>query len=155
AELLQPEDDYSNQFSTVSSRLTSSAGVSYRDFRRNLTPFFGVVWTHIFLGYLALVLVGVFAVLVEGQSWGLKLPVLAAVAVLFGYFILYLSHFMHEAAHYNLAPHRRWNDHLANAFIGVLTATDIRPYRQVHFDHHRHLGDINDSEANYFFALNC
>jgi hypothetical protein len=31
---------------------------------------------------------------------------------------------------------------------------DVRDYRKVHFQHHRALGTVDDSEISYFFPLN-
>jgi fatty acid desaturase len=73
--------------------------------------------------------------------------------ILIGYTLAYINLFFHEAAHYLVAPRRDWNDWLANLFIGVLFGQDIRSYRIIHFDHHRHLGTPKDTERTYFDAL--
>jgi fatty acid desaturase len=82
----------------------------------------------------------------------LPLTVLIA-APLIGYTIHFVQHFFHEAAHYLLAPDRAWNDRLANLFVGAMVGQDIRGYRIIHFDHHRHLGTPEDTERSYFNAL--
>jgi fatty acid desaturase len=38
--------------------------------------------------------------------------------------------------------------------VGWLILMDVREYRKVHFQHHRALGTVNDSEISYFFPLN-
>ncbi|HEX7938511.1 MAG TPA: fatty acid desaturase [Gemmatimonadaceae bacterium] len=132
--------------------LVDSAGLSFRDFRRTLTPRFGVVWSQLILGYVALVVVGigVGASAPLGFSW---LRVTLG-AVLFGFFQAYIQLFFHEAAHYNVAPGRERNDRLANVFIGALHGLEIQTYRLVHFEHHRRLGTAMDSERSYFDPLN-
>jgi fatty acid desaturase len=135
--------------------VANSRGVRYRDFKRTLTPRYGVAWIQLLSGHLALVLVAAGVVAAEcylTTGWA----VLAAVAgcVVFGYVFAYINLFFHEAAHFLLVPDRAWNDRLANLFIGVLFGQDIKAYRIIHFDHHRHLGTPEDTERSYFDALN-
>lgn len=133
--------------------LVNSRGIAYAEFKRTLTPRYWIVWTHIGLGYLAL---GFFVALIIATQIYAKsyLPLaIAAGAMGIGYFIAYLLLFLHEAAHYNLARDRRSNDVLANLFIGILIAQDIREYRPFHFTHHRKLGTPEDTENAYFDAL--
>jgi fatty acid desaturase len=48
-----------------------------------------------------------------------------------------MSEWIHEGAHFNLVPNRRWNDRLANALVGIWFALPVRVYRESHFAHHR------------------
>lgn len=132
--------------------LVDNQGVAFREFRRGLTPRFGVVWSHLALGYVSLVAIGVAVVFTAGAapSW---LRVLIG-AVLFGFAQAFIQLFFHEAAHYNFAPGRENNDRLANMFIGAIHGLEIRTYRIVHFEHHRRLGTAMDSERSYFDPLN-
>ncbi len=138
------------------SELVSSAGVTYDEFRRTLTPRYWLVWFHVFLGYLALaasaaVCVAADAYAPRAVSIALAIPLGAVV----GYFLHYLHLFMHEGAHYNLAKDRATNDLLVNLFIGSIVGMHVRPYRPTHFDHHRHLGTTRDTEISYFDPLNA
>ena len=132
--------------------LTDRNGLSYAEFRAELRPRFVVVWLHIGAGYGALSACALATVL------GARVvhPWLAAcvAAVVFGYGQAYIQLFFHEAAHFNIAPSRRWNDRLANVFIGSMTGQDIQSYREIHFGHHRHLGKPTDPERTYFDPLN-
>ena len=132
--------------------LVDSAGVAFRDFRRTLTPRYGLVWVHIAMGYLALALTGAAVVLTADLAppW-LRVGV---AALLIGFWQAFIQLFFHEAAHYNIAPDRRRNDRLANLFVGALHGLEIDSYRAVHFEHHRKLGTTMDSEPTYFDPLN-
>jgi fatty acid desaturase len=132
--------------------LVDDRGVGYRDFRKTLTPRWGVVWRHIACGYL--VLVGVLAGLVittDFSPLGLALSVLGGIAI--GYTAQYLSNFFHEAAHHNVAPGQRLNDRITNVLFAWLYWRSIQSYRRIHFQHHRALGTAMDSENSYFDAL--
>ena len=132
--------------------LVDRDGVSFRDFRRALTPRFGLVWAHIAMGYAALVLVGAGVVLTSGVAPAAVR--IGVAALLFGFVQAFIQLFFHEAAHYNLAPGRARNDRLANVFIGALHGLEIGSYRHIHFEHHRRLGTTMDTERTYFDPLN-
>ena len=70
-----------------------------------------------------------------------------------GYAIAYLQLFIHEAAHYNLAPTRQANDRLADRLICWQVGTSIAAYRRTHAEHHRHLGGPDDTEISYTHRL--
>jgi fatty acid desaturase len=133
--------------------LIDSRGRPFKEFKRQLRPRFAIVWRDIALGYLALLVIGMAMVLVDGAFPRVRPLTIAIGALGLGYFIAYLHLFLHEAAHYNIAPDRAWNDRLANLFIGVMAGEDVRAYRPIHFDHHRHLGTPQDTERSYFEAL--
>jgi fatty acid desaturase len=116
--------------------LVDDRGLSYRDFRRTLTPRFARVWRDIALGYAGL------AVVVTGLgAWdpGLPAGLLAATvgSIVIGYVLAYLNNFFHEAAHHNLMPDRRRNDIATNLLMGWIFGSSIATYRQIHFQHHR------------------
>jgi len=48
----------------------------------------------------------------------------------------YMSEWFHEATHFNLLPHRAWNDFLTDLLIGVLVGTRVSTNRGPHFTHH-------------------
>lgn len=47
-----------------------------------------------------------------------------------------LSEWIHEAAHFNLVPKKKWNDLLINALAGVWFVNDIVDHRSGHLKHH-------------------
>jgi fatty acid desaturase len=135
--------------------LFNGQGVRYRDFKRTLTPRYGIVWRDLLAGHLALVLIAAGVIACEcylSTGWAVAAAVVGC--VLFGYTFAYINLFFHEASHYLLAADRARNDRLANLFVGVLFGQDIKAYRVIHFDHHRHLGTPQDTERSYFDALN-
>jgi len=135
------------------SGLKNARGRGYREFRKSLHPRHRLVWLHLMGGYAALA--ATTAILWEAWAVSPAVGVLAAVlgGASYGYFISYIQLFFHEAAHYNLAPGRAWNDRLANLLIGGMVGQEIAAYRPIHFDHHRHLGTPMDSEHSYFDPL--
>jgi len=134
------------------SALYDEAGVSFREFRKTLTPRYTVVWSHLALGYLGLggVALGIVLTVDLVAPWVRILG--GAVGV--GFCLAYIQLFFHEAAHYNVAPGRERNDRLANLWIGAIHGLEIRAYRIVHFEHHRRLGTTMDTERSYFDPLN-
>jgi len=47
-----------------------------------------------------------------------------------------ISEWIHESAHFNLVPGKKWNDLLANGLVSVLMGTSVSAYRAAHFRHH-------------------
>lgn len=133
--------------------LVNKEGVSYTDFREKLTPKYHRVWMDLLAGHFFLLLISSLIILLQYRypSWAF-LSILPG-AFLLGFIVAYIHLFSHEAAHYNLAKSRRWNDALSNIFIGVILGLDIKKYRLIHFAHHRYLGTVSDTERSYFDAL--
>lgn len=133
--------------------LKDRQGRSYVQFRATLRPRFGRVLFDLVLGYLFLA--GSLWVAIQGSQRfpSLLLPLLLAAAVSTGFWIAYLHLFMHEAAHYNLAPSRRWNDLLSDLLICIWSGQNTASYRIIHWDHHRLLGTTRDTEHSYFNRL--
>jgi fatty acid desaturase len=137
------------------SALRDSRDRPFKELRRALTPRWGRVWLDIGAGYLVIT-----ATLLALAWLGRAVPawdalwILGGAAVL-GYTIAFVQLFLHEAVHFNLAPGRALNDGLANLFLGWMIGQDVRAYRKVHFEHHRHLGTTRDSEPSYFEALDA
>ncbi|MBL8896663.1 MAG: fatty acid desaturase [Planctomycetes bacterium] len=137
-------------------RLRDARGTSYREYVRSLVPRYGVVWLHIACGYAVLLAVGLGVAALDGRWLGVLADRALGVslgALLFGYTLAFLHLFLHEAAHWNLAPSRTWNDRLANLLLGSFLGVDIRSYRPIHWEHHRHLGTTRDTERSYFESL--
>jgi fatty acid desaturase len=146
-------DDYSGVFSKIRPSLLNSRGVRLADFARDLRPNYRRVCFDIALGYFALgIMLGGVALL---QSWGVSAFLLTSIAAIWtGYWVAYLHLFLHEGAHWNLAPSRKLSDWLCNLSVGWLVLMDVGEYRKVHFQHHRALGTVTDSEISYFFPVN-
>lgn len=133
--------------------LVDTRGRKFKEYKRALKPRYGVVWVELLAGHVALGATVLFLVKIPAL-WPPLAPLAIAVgAFAIGYAVAYIQLFFHEAAHYNIAPSKRTNDALANAFIGALVGQDIRAYRPIHFDHHRYLGTPQDTERTYFDPL--
>jgi fatty acid desaturase len=133
--------------------LVTRDGVEWREHRRSLEPRFGRVWADIagrylllFLGYAVACAIAAFA----GNAVGFALVPLTAVWIGFWFGSIVL--FMHEGAHYNLHRDKATNDRVANTFICILTGDEVKHYRALHWKHHLHLGETNDTEVSYHFA---
>lgn len=135
------------------STIVNSKGISFPEFRKQLTPKYFTVWRDIAFGYVVLILTGFGAVRAQQETLMIQMIVGILCSGVFGYFIAYLQLFFHEAAHYNIAKDRKKNDRLANVFIGALVGQEISVYRPIHLMHHRYLGTVEDTEHSYFDAL--
>jgi len=130
--------------------IVSSSGERWLDFRKSLTPRYLIVWRDIGLCYFALG-IAVALLSVASLTWNSVALLIAAppLTVWLGYWLASLNNFMHEAAHHNLAKKQSTNDILANTFVMSLFGLDIKDYRDVHWQHHFHLGHEGDSEVSY------
>jgi fatty acid desaturase len=93
-------------------------------------------------------------VLLSGRHLVLDGALVVSGSVLIGFIVAFLQLFLHEAALYNLHPDRRVNDVLCNLFVSGVAGMEVRKYRPIHWDHHRHLGTPMDTEISYFDPLN-
>ena len=140
-------------FSKFRNQLCNKFGVSYRDFIGGLRPRYGIVFLDIAGAYLALALTLAIVYWVQRSGgWSVLATIIGSVSV--GYWLAYLALFVHEGAHYSIAPDRRTNDLLTNLFAGALTGAIVQRNRIIHWQHHRELGTIRDTERTYFSALN-
>lgn len=128
-------------------------GTRYTDFRRSLHPRYGKAWKDIGLGFFLLALLVVSAGLLAGASLTVQLMASLLLAPLVGFVLAYLALFLHEGGHFNLHSNKRTNDRLTDATLGVLFGISIKAYRKIHWQHHLHLGTVNDTETSYFHAL--
>jgi fatty acid desaturase len=146
-------DDLTRNFSKIATVLKNSEGIGYHEYKRQLTPYWIRVLLDITLIYLALGLL--VALMYYGSSGPLLKQLLYGVigGLFFGYCIQSLSLFMHEAAHFNIAPGRDRNDLLADVFLGVIQVMDIKAYRKRHWQHHRSFGFLDDTENHYVNRL--
>jgi fatty acid desaturase len=145
--------DHSDNFSALRRELWTASEPSYRDFVRSLKPDFSQVRRDVLFGYL--MLLGTIVLTAALPFVGMP-RILAAVigAISVGYWIAYLQLFIHEGAHYNLAADRHASDRFCDRHISWMIGTTVASYRIVHFQHHRALGTVDDSEHTYFFPLN-
>ncbi len=134
--------------------LVADDGTAWREFRKTLTPRYGVVWRDIGLIHAA-----IWSGLVGAWVADVKLPVVQSLwmvpftAAWIGFWLHALLNFGHESAHDNLASNRVWSDRLANWFIWPLFGQSVAQYRRVHWQHHLHLGDPHDTEVSYHHCL--
>lgn len=135
------------------SGVVNTQGTPYRTFRRGLVPRFSRVWLPIACAYLLLaVTMWLLTAVTAWPVWS-QLCAAAVGALVTGYAIAFIALYIHEAAHYNVAPGRRHNDRVANLCIGILLATEVARYRQIHMRHHKFLGTPDDPERSYFCAF--
>jgi len=146
-------DDYSGTFHTLRAKLVDSKGRRYSHLVRALRPNYARVYRDIALGYGMLIISGLLTVWLSLVGSPPVLTVVAG-ALLIGYWIAYLQLFIHEGAHFNLAPRRTTNERVCDGLIGWIIGTSVKRYRLVHFQHHRALGTVDDSEISYFLPLN-
>ena len=134
--------------------LVDPSGQSFREYRRGLTPRYGVAWLQIAGGWVACsILVFMHGAIVD-RSIVAGVIALPAFALGIGFAVAYLQLFLHEAAHWNLHPRRETNDLLTDLFVSGPVGMAVVSYRPIHFDHHRFLGSPDDTEISYFDPLN-
>ena len=146
-------DDHSSASTLCAAGLSIAEGAVISTWCGVLQPDYARVWRNLALGYGLLAASATVAAAIPLMS----APPFLAIAIgapLIGYWIAYLQLFIHEGAHFNLADTREKNDRLCNALIGWIVGTSVAQYRIVHFQHHRALGTIDDSEITFFFPLN-
>jgi len=145
--------DYSATFGKVRPLIVNSRGETLIDFVKTLTPDYAVVGRDIAIGYA--LLIGTLAAMIAAERFGVAPLLVAAIgAISVGYWIAYLQLFIHEGAHWNLAADPARSDRICNLAISWLAGAEVASYRRVHFQHHRALGTVDDSENTYFFPLN-
>jgi fatty acid desaturase len=130
--------------------IVDERGQAWLAFRKTLTPRYWIAWTQVALIY-GMLAAGVLAAVAVQMRWGLLPSLLAApiIAIWIGYWLHPLMLFGHEAAHFHLARDRSTNDLLANLFVMSLLGLDVKLYRRIHWQHHLHLGDTDDTEISY------
>lgn len=121
--------------------------------RRELSPRYLLAWLSIGLTLLSLfsAMALISLLLINQNSWPLRIVSAVVGAVVIGTIFAHLILWFHEAAHSNIHRNTRLNDLLANLLIGIFVGQDIGRYRQIHFLHHRFLGEQKDPECSYFY----
>jgi fatty acid desaturase len=130
--------------------IVSDDGEPWLTHRKTLQPRYWVAWAQIALSY-AMLIAGVAAASWVGMRWGMTVGLLTAplFAIWIGYWLHPLMLFGHEAAHFHLASKRATNDLLTNLFVMSPLGLDVKLYRRIHWQHHLHLGNPNDTEISY------
>jgi fatty acid desaturase len=134
--------------------LTTEDGTSWREYRKTLRPYYSVVWRDVALCHVMIAAGYGLAVFCESNwtpIWAVAW--LPPVALWIAFWLHALLGFGHESAHDNVAPGRKWNDRLANVFVWSFFGQSAAQYRRVHWQHHLHLGDPNDTEISYHQCL--
>src|SRR5262249_45385561 len=145
------DGDYSQNFQVLRPLIVNKHGLRYVDFIKTLRPNYSRLFVDIGLGYAALMMTGALVALAPSAiGWAAAM----AGALSFGFWIAYLQLFIHEGAHFNFAADKARSDLLCNVLVAWLLVTSVQQYRIVHFQHHRALGQTDDSEISYFFPLN-
>ena len=143
-------DDHSDTFGPLRSMIETTDGRSYRAMRGDLEPRWPQVWFDLGVTIAAVAIAPIAMSRIE-RALGKRAMFIAPVAaVAIGTAVHRLGLFIHEGAHYNLAPGKSASDRLANATVGVVILTDVRAYRPIHMAHHRKLGQADDPERSYF-----
>lgn len=135
------------------SEVVSPQGLTYEEFRKSLSPDYQRAWIHIGLAFAAIaaLLLGFSLLNAQFASWiWITIPLFSLGT---GFFIAFLNLFVHEAAHYHLHPNKKTNDLLANIFLCSWVGLHIKAYRKIHWHHHQHLSEPEDSENSYFRSL--
>lgn len=127
--------------------------MQYTDFLRGLRPRYFIVYRDLAIGYLFLGLSYILTTV--APAWGVP-PLMASIAgaFLIGFWVAYLQLFIHEGAHYNLAPTKLQSDRVCDLAVSWMIGTTVAAYRPIHFQHHRDLGMTSDTESTYFLPLN-
>lgn len=146
-------NDYSASFATIRGQVKNSHGVRLTDFVRELKPIYWRSRLDIALGYAALI--AILASIEVGQAIGVpQAPLVIGGALLIGYWFLYLVSLLHEGVHWHLAKNRKDNDLLCKLLLTWLVGVNLDAYRHHHFEHHRSLGTVHDTQTSYFSPLN-
>lgn len=74
-------------------------------------------------------------------------------ALSFGFWFHAFHLFFHEATHYKLHSNKKINDFLSDLLFVPTIGLKTKNYRKYHWQHHKNLGKINDTENSYFTAL--
>lgn len=143
--------DFKNDGSPTLSKIISDDEISYLNFKKNLIPKKKIIFKDLLIIFSMFLSVVIIAHYISIYS--------TFFSVLFftvcGTFWLkaYLT-FFHEAAHFNFYPgNRKLNDILSNFFLSPFIGMSVKSYRKTHWEHHKNLGNINDTEISYYEPL--
>jgi fatty acid desaturase len=103
-------------------------------------------------GRIALAIASTWAVLLLAVAGALAAPLWALVplAVVIGNRQYALLLLVHEASHYLFSRDRKRNDRIANWTCAYPIGITVERYREVHLEHHRHVGTEADPDFDYY-----
>jgi fatty acid desaturase len=134
-------DDHSDRAGAFLRTLRTPEGISYQELRSELRVHWWRVWADLALTWLALVGLAIALVTLEGSlTWPWAFLIVPVASLVVGLLVHHLSSFLHEGAHYNLAPSRVFSDLVTNSAAAWVVLADVRHYRIGHMAHHRLLG---------------
>ena len=144
--------DHSASFAALRGQLVNSRGVRLVDYVSQLTPIYWRIYLDLAVGGAALV--SSVAALAVAESAGVSRAVVVVVgAACVGFWYFYVVSFIHEGLHWNLARDPLVNDRICSVLASCMIATRVDAWRPHHFEHHRSLGTIRDTETTYFEPL--
>ena len=127
----------------------TASGGTWADYRATLHPRYTRIWGDIAVIWI-MILAGIAAIAAVPAPYAYAaIPV---GAIWLGFWLQGYTNYIHEAAHFNLAP-RRWNDRLTRLLITPFCGMEVSLYRKNHWQHHLHLGRLADTEISYRTAL--
>jgi fatty acid desaturase len=126
--------------------------VTYRKFKARLSINVPVLLFNLLLPWVMITFsLFIFYLCGSGLSGYILIPFLA---IYQSYWLhAYTCHF-HEAAHYNLHKNKKINDLLALFILTPFVGMFVQHYRVTHWEHHRYLGGLMDTEVSYRNPIN-
>ena len=106
--------DYSMNFRDIRDKFLNSS--EYRKFLKTLNPFYWKVYLDLGIGYLFIFLSLLIASKIELFSL-ISFPLLIILSINLGFWIAYLTLFVHEGAHYNLSKNKKINKYIIHIYI--------------------------------------
>jgi fatty acid desaturase len=135
------------------SSLKDNNGLSYFAFRQKLKPMFYKVWLQMMLCLLMMFLPILFFLETVNSSTAIILIPLCSLWS--AYWIHAYGCFFHEAAHFNIHKNKIMNDIIANLLLSPFLGMLVKNYRLSHWEHHKHLGTVKDTEISYMSSLSA
>jgi fatty acid desaturase len=103
-------------------------------------------------GRIALGIASTWAVMLLAVAGAVAVPLwaLVPIAVVIGNRQYALLLLVHEASHYLFSRDRKRNDRIANWTCAYPIGITVERYREVHLEHHRHVGTAADPDFDYY-----
>ena len=93
----------------------------------------------------------IYAELFVNNNFKYLIFIISALSLGFWFHAFHL--FLHEATHYNLHHNRKINDIISDILFIPTLGLRTKHYRKYHWEHHKNLGTVNDTENSYFTDL--
>jgi fatty acid desaturase len=128
--------------------LSNSKGVTYVEFRKKLKLKQTTVIKNLVIPWFMIAIqIIIFFILRKYNLLSFLIIFPASLWISF-WMQAYTTHF-HEAAHFNLSPNKTMNDLISDFILTPFIGLRVKDYRLSHWDHHRFLGALNDTEISY------